>query len=51
MSETGLKIIIDAIGWIVVVVLMANVAFFFACLKIYTEVLKEKSQRARRGTE
>lgn len=47
MSEAGMKIIIDAVGWILAVGLAANVAFFLANLKIYTEILKEKAQRPR----
>lgn len=45
MSETGMKIFIDSVAWIFAVGLVANLVFFFANLKLYTEIMKEKSQR------
>ena len=47
MSETGMKIIIDSVAWIFAVGLLANGFFFFGNLKLYTEIMKEKSQRER----
>lgn len=48
MSETGMKVIIDAVAWLVVCGVVVNLGFFFANLKLYTEIMKEKSQRDRR---
>jgi hypothetical protein len=45
MTESGTKIIVDAIAWLVVIGITVNVAFFLANLKLYTEIMKEKSQR------
>jgi hypothetical protein len=47
MDTAGMKIIIDAVAWMVAAGVIVNLAFFAANLKLYTEIMKEKSQRNR----
>jgi hypothetical protein len=47
MSEATVKLVIAICG----IFFFANMGLLMANLKLYTEIMKEKSQRARRGTE
>lgn len=45
MSEAGMKLIVDSVAWMFAIGLFVNVVFFFANLKLYTEIMKQKAQR------
>jgi len=47
MTEAGMNTIVNAVAWMVVIGLFLNGAIFAANLKLYTEIMKEKSQRGR----
>lgn len=45
----GIAEIIGAFTVICIFIFIANAVFFFANLKLYTEILKSKDQRGRKG--
>jgi hypothetical protein len=47
MDANGLKLVVDTVGWMIAISIGIHVMFFLANLKLYTEIMKEKSQRNR----
>lgn len=46
----NLRLVLGLTIWALSFGLIANAIFFFANLKIYTEIMKEKSQRIRNAS-
>jgi len=51
VTDAALRIVVDVIALALAFGFVGNAVLFFANLKLYTEIMKEKSQRERRSED